>query len=142
MKKKLYTRKTIVIMTAIIFTVVLICAFITIKPVTVYYGTSEIYAEQDLTAAVEMIQDKVNSMRGCKLYSLSYKGDEYCVQELDDCNSLKKDGEPFTECVVFDSCFRSPVFGGDGLNANYIYDWDWYLARTENGQWEIITFGY
>ena len=36
---------------------------------------------------------------------------------------------------------RSPIFGGGGFNSNFRYDWSWYLARTENGEWVVLTWG-
>lgn len=141
MKKKIRTKKIIAIASAIVFTIVSIYIFININPVSIK-GTSEIYTKQDMNAAIKIIKDKVNSWLGCKLYFLSYSGDERSSKELDYCNSLNQDGEPFTECIVFDSCFCSPIWGGGGFEKNALYYWEWCLARTENGPWQLVAYGY
>lgn len=47
----------------------------------------------------------------------------------------------YDEYIVFRMQFRSPVFGGGAWNANFRYDWSWYLARTEGGEWDLLTWG-
>ena len=141
-KKKFRIKIAITIIIAIVFAVSAISAYVNIMPVFIDRGSSELYYQDDMNAAIKIIKDKINSWHGCRLYSLSFKGDEYCSNELDYCNSLNQDGEPFTECIVFNSCFCSPIWGGGGFENNSLYFWDWYLARTENGQWQLLTWGY
>lgn len=64
-----------------------------------------------------------------------------CERELDYCNTLADDGVVYDQCIVFRTSFRSPIFGGGAWNANFKYDWSWYLARTNNGEWELLTWG-
>ena len=52
-----------------------------------------------------------------------------------------KDGVEYTECIVYRTEFRSPIFGGGAWNANSRYDWSWYLARVGDGPWELLTWG-
>ena len=142
MKKKSCTKRIIAIATAIIITIASIFVYINIKPVSVDYGMSELYTQQDMDSAIELIKESIDSRKGCKLYSLSYAGDGWSSKELDYCNSLERSEELFTECIVFDSCFRSPIFGGGGWNANSLYYWNWYLARTDDGPWQLVSWGY
>ena len=127
---------------AVVFSFGAISGYIHSIPVSVDYGYSELYYEYEMYPAIEIIKDKVNSMHGCKLYSLSYKGDIYSMQELEYCNRLNQDGEPYTECIVFGSCFRTPIWGGEGFSSNTLEYWSWYLARTENGTWQLVAWGY
>lgn len=142
MKKKFCIIMILTVILAVVFSFGAISGYIHSIPVSVDYGYSELYYEYEMYPAIEIIKDKINSMHGCKLYFLSYKGDDYSISRLDYCNSLNHDGEPFTECIVFDSCFCSPIWGGGGFEKNALYYWEWYLARTENDQWQLLTWGY
>ena len=108
----------------------------------VIYGDSELYSKRDIDKAVDEIMDKFGSWRGCKMYSLAYGGDEKCLRELEYCNSLASDGEVYDQCIVFESVFRSPLRGGGAWEPNEIYTWSWYLARTNGGRWDLLTWGY
>ena len=50
----------------------------------------------------------------------------------------------FSECIVFDSLFRSPKDAGapSGWEPDAEYTWDWYLGRIEGGRWQVVTYGY
>ena len=50
--------------------------------------------------------------------------------------------EIFTQCIVFESSFRSPEKGGGAWEAGKEYTWSWYLARSEGGKWKLMTWGY
>lgn len=44
---------------------------------------------------------------------------------------------------MFKSNFHSPLNGGSGFNPDEEYtDWQWWLARSEGGQWKLMTYGY
>ena len=48
-----------------------------------------------------------------------------------------------TQCIAFKSSFHSPINGGDAWNADEKYtNWGWFLARTDNGKWKLMTWGY
>ena len=103
---------------------------------------SDIYTTSQLQDAVRMIREKVAGWKGCKLYSIWYAGDETCLEELNYCNTLNNGLEPYTQCLVFQTNFRSPIFGGGAWQANMVYHWSWYFARTDGGEWELLTWGY
>lgn len=46
------------------------------------------------------------------------------------------------QCIAFNSSFRSPKKGGSTWQANEEYTWQWWLARSEGGEWKLMTFGY
>ena len=51
----------------------------------------------------------------------------------------------YTECVVFDTDFRSAFFAKNAapLAPRDVYtDYLWVLARTDGGSWEVVTSGY
>ena len=135
-------KKVIRIALWVLLGITLLWVFTPKIPAVTVHGESEIYSREDRQAAARLISDTVNSFEGCKLYAVKYEGDEVSKRNLEYCNSLAADGITYTESIVFTSYFRSPVFGGGAWNANSIYNWSWYLARTDGGDWEILTYGY
>ena len=148
MKKFFHDKPALTIILVVVFTITAIGTFICLKPVSVHYRSSELYSKEDMDAAVEVIIDNFynyngSRIRGRKLFSLSYSGDERSIKELDYCNSFEKYDEAFTECIVFDSysvVYKLP--GGEGAYENRIHFWSWTLARTDDGPWELVAYGY
>ena len=105
-------------------------------------ASSAIFTAEDLAAAEARIREEFDTW-GCELHSLQYAGDICCNREnLDWMNDLG-DGETFTQCAEFLSDFHSPAEGGGAWEPDFEYtDWQWWLARTEGGDWEIVDWGY
>lgn len=139
--RKLKSKRIRATMLAVIITLAAVFVCSNIRPVIIDLGISDLYSEQEMNDAVDLIKEEFNSWHGCKLYSISYAGDDYSRKELGYCNTLAPDGITYAEAIVFRMSFRSPIFGGGGWNPNFRYDWSWYLARTENGDWEVLTWG-
>lgn len=115
-----------------------------VSDVKIDLGKSEIYSQEDLQDAVDVIISEIGGWSSVKeVYSVSYCGDESASSQLEYCKSLSEDRE-YTKCVVFESSFRTTdSAGSDGFNENSLYDgWKWYLAKTDGGQWELVTWGY
>lgn len=118
-----------------------------IADVKIDYGASAIYTEEDMNAAIEIIKKEFNTWQGCEMHSLSYISDEACnnadniawMNNLGEANDAK---EVFAQCIMFESSFRSPKKGGGAWNANEEYTWSWWLARSEGGDWKLMTWGY
>ena len=135
-------KRTIALILVAVFLVVLTACAKT-SDYTLEYGESDMYTKQDIESAAKAVLDEFNTFDGCVLYSLTYAGDEKCMDELSYVNSLKDDeGEEFVDCLVFDSEFRSPIRGGGAWTANSIYTWSWYLGREKDSEWVLVTFGY
>lgn len=127
----------------IIFCILVANVFlIAILPARIDCGDSALYSLEERYDAAKLVADKINSIEGCKLFLVKYSGDDASQINLDYCNELAKDNAAYVDCTVFTSYFRSPIFNAGSLNPNELYSWAWYLARTKNGSWEIITFGY
>ena len=112
------------------------------------YGESELYSQEDMAAAVALIQNEFAGWEGCELHSVTYAGDE-CVTDdnIEWMNKLKDgqsvDGPEFTQVIEFLSDFHSPVEGGGAWNADDEYtNWQWWLARSEGGDWQLLSWGY
>ena len=119
-----------------------------ISKVKIDYGTSSIYSKEDMDSAIDVIKKQFSSFEfeGCELHSLSYISDEECnnADNIEWMNDLRTDDdkEVFTQCIAFDSSFRSPKKGGGAWEANEEYTWSWWLARNEGGEWKLMTWGY
>ena len=140
-EKKVKKKRLLTIVASVVLTIVLIFTVINLWPASIDYGSSEIYSREDMDDAIKLIKDQFYSWEGCKLYSIYYTDDSFCQREIEYVNTLAEDGVTYTECIVFRTRFRSPVFGGGAWNANFEYDWSWYLARTEGGEWDLLTWG-
>ena len=118
-----------------------------VSKVKVDYGTSSIYSKEDMDAAIEVIKKQFSTFEGCELHNLSYKSDEESnnadnIAWMNDLEKGDHDKEVFVQCIAFDSSFRSPIKGGGAWNANEEYTWSWWLARSEGGEWKLMTWGY
>ena len=109
--------------------------------VSIDYSESAVYSKSDMDAAIKVIRKTFDTFDGCTLYSLSYAGDEAAEKNLSYCQSLSEN-QQVTQCIVFDSVFRSPRNGGGAWMANAEYTWTWYLARGTTGNWVLLTYGY
>ncbi|MCR5812361.1 MAG: hypothetical protein K6G34_13450 [Lachnospiraceae bacterium] len=106
------------------------------------YKTSDLYTEDDMNKAIEVILREFNTWEGCVMKELSYTDDQKCEDNLSYINSLAVDTK-YDECIVFTSTFHSPVEGGDAWEPDYDYgNWEWYLGRTDGGDWDLLTWGY
>ena len=132
-------KKIILIVISVLLGIALILTFI---PPVIDCGESVLYTKEDRQSAARLISDTVNSFEGCKLYAVKFEGDEVSQKNLEYCNSLAADGVTYSESIVFTSYFRSPIFNAGAWNPNDLYSWSWYLARTNGGEWEILTYGY
>lgn len=55
--------------------------------------------------------------------------------------------DDFTQCIKFVMSFHSPVkaedLEGTAWEPDTEYtDYEWWLARTDGGEWEAVTWGY
>ncbi len=114
------------------------------EPVKIDCGSSEIYTQEDLQAAVLAIEEAFASFEGCELHSIRYAGDEKCTEEnLRWMNELAPEGK-YTQVVGFLMDFHSPTEEGPyawEIDTEYT-DYQWWLARSEGGTWDVVTWGY
>lgn len=141
-KKKIKRKRAITIIASIALTLAVIFACVSLWPPSIDYGNSDLYSKQDMDDAIKLIKEEFYSWDGCKLYSISYTDDDLCQRELErENNKFAEKGLTYDECIVFRMRFRSPIFGGGAWNPNFVYDWNWYLVRTINGEWVLIGWG-
>ena len=101
------------------------CGKGSVSEVKIDYGNSEIYSEEDMDAAIELIKGEFSTWEGCELHSISYSSDDECnskniawMNELAPAQGLTDD---FTQCIMFVSDFHSPKNGGGAWNADTEY---------------------
>ncbi len=113
-------------------------------PVSIDYGSSDIYTEEDLKAAVIQIECKFASYDGCELHNIRYAGDDAVTEKnLNRMNEINPDAK-YTKVVEFLMDFHTPESTDNStLKPDTEYtDYSWWLARTDDGGWDIVTFGY
>lgn len=106
-------------------------------------GSSERYSLEERAEAAVQVQCAFAGWKGCTLYSLRYAGDEFNTEEnLKWLNSLNE-GANYTEVAKFLTMFHSPALPEGTWEPNQVYeDYEWWLARTDKGGWEIVSQGY
>ena len=109
------------------------------------YGSSELYSQQDMDEAIAAIEKEFSTWKGCELHSIRYAGDDCSSEDNIRWMNQLNEGAGYTQCIGFVSDFHSPV-KGDGQDAwqydTEYTDWQWWLARTDGGAWELLTWGY
>ena len=119
------------------------------------FCSSSIYTEAERNNAVLLIKDKFASFTGdCELHSIRYAGDEANNEEnLKWLNSLREArsdippedvGKEYVQVAEFLMDFHSPVEDGPyAWEPDMEYkDYQWWLARLKDGEWEVVSWGY
>ena len=115
--------------------------------IKINYGASSIYTKAEMDEAIELIKKEFRTWDGCELHSISYSTDDACSEAniawMNEMEMATDAEETFTQCIMFKSDFHSPLHGGSGFNPDEEYtDWQWWLARSQGGQWKLMTYGY
>ena len=109
------------------------------------YGESALYTREELEEAAVQVKCEFAKFAGCELHSLRYAGDECNTQENIDWMNELDEGAGYTQVVEFLTDFHSPVTEDHPsaweLDQEYT-DWQWWLARTDDGPWKLLTWGY
>ena len=104
-------------------------------------GSSEIYSDEDLQAAVDKIANYLDVE--VEFQQISYQWDEESANQLSYCQELNPEVD---ECVFFKTNFYVPEQDATmawALEPNTIIsDYEWYLGRTAGGEWNVLTAGY
>ena len=115
--------------------------------VTIDYGTSSVFSDDERKDAAIQVECAFATFEGCELHSLRYAGDEACTDEnLEWINSISEDsGTKYTKVAEFLTDFHSPVDEEiqAAWNPDQEYkDYQWWLGQTEDGGWDIVSYGY
>lgn len=109
------------------------------------YGTSDIYTQEDMEAAVAAIMNAFENEWEvkCEMHKLAYAGDERSQQELP--NVQLRSDAPYAQALVMLSDFHTPANPEEAMafEPDYEYtDYNWILGRTEGGKWTVLDWGY
>ena len=113
------------------------------ETVKIELGISPLYTQADLERAISKIMDEFSNFDGCVLHSIRYAGDESSTEEnLKWMNELNPDGN-FTQVAQFLMDFHSPEQQIGAWEADQEYtDYQWWLARSADGDWQVLTWGF
>jgi hypothetical protein len=111
------------------------------------YGKSELYTEADMNEAIDQIVSSFLSKDGFQIHSIRYAGDENNTKEnitwLN--NHQFAEGKTYTQCAMFLVDFHSPVDdnyqGSLNLDSEY-QDFNFWFAREDGGNWDLVDMGY
>ncbi len=113
------------------------------KSFDIDYGTSKLYSREDMDKAIDAIMATFNTWAGCEMHSIRYSSDDNNNTENVKWLNEHGDGHDFTQCIMFYSDFHSPKVGYGAWNQDEEYtDWNWWLGRTDGGDWELVDWGY
>ena len=122
---------------------------------------SALYTQEELTDAMLAIKCDFAAWAGCELHAIRYAGDESCSKDKLDWINRIAQADPdeaagnwteisadeliatYTEVICFLMDFHSPVKGDGTLEPDKEYtDAQWWLGRTAEGGWEIVSVGF
>ncbi|MBR4162261.1 MAG: M15 family metallopeptidase, partial [Solobacterium sp.] len=103
--------------------------------VTIDYGNSSIFTQEELEEAVIQIKCKFASFEGYKLHSIRYAGDDASNEDnLKRINETNPDAGYVKVAEFLMDCYDADE---DKDNTGY----PWWLGRTEDDTWEIVSQG-
>ena len=111
--------------------------------VNIDYGKSDKYTNEDLYDAIVQIKCAFAGFDGCELHSITYAGDDEITDEdLEWLNSFDENSN-YKDACKFYTDFHSPKVGSVVFDDDTeITDYEWWLARNEEGGWDLIQYGF
>ena len=104
---------------------------------------SALYTEAELYDAMLAVKCTFAAFDGCELHSIRYAGDACNSAENVQWMNELDEGKGYTQVCELLSDLHSPVEQVGAWEPDTEYtDWQWWLARTEGGGWELLTWGY
>lgn len=108
------------------------------------YGQTKLFTEEDLDAAIKVIQEEISMWEGVTLKDIRYAGDETSneknlawMNELESGKNYTQVCEFLTDIEVDENAPEGPWEAGQTYK-----DYTWFLARTDGGEWNLMTWGY
>ena len=103
-------------------------------------GESKLYTPEEIAAGADIIAKKFSEYEGVELYRIEYGGDARSLYELEISKTLYE--EPYDQCMVFVSAFRTSDDKSMTWAPNEDYFWSWTLFRANGGEWELKNWGW
>ena len=112
--------------------------------VAIDYGSSQLYSDEDLKEAVIQIKCEFAFWPECKLESIRYAGDEAVTDKNLKWLKEVSGNDKLTQIAEFFMDFHTPKNTGDtSFESDKDYKhYQWWVAKTEDDGWEIVSKGY
>jgi D-alanyl-D-alanine carboxypeptidase len=110
-------------------------------------AASELFKYSEISDAMDKVMAEFDTWKGCEFGELRFAGDGASNEEnLAWLNEIS-DGAGYTQCMQLLMDFHSPSseedLKGTAWEPDTEYkDYEWWLARTDGGEWTIVTNGY
>ena len=100
------------------------------------------YTKEEMDSVITQIKCKFAEWKGCELKKIRYAGDECTAEE--NIAWLNTFGDTkYVKAIEFLMDFHTPKEQTGAWEADEEYtDYEWWLARSEDGGWEVVTQGY
>ena len=106
-------------------------------------GSSDLYTEEELNEAAIQVKCKFAGFDGCELKSLRYAGDQANTKENIEWISMMDENNTYVKVAAFLTDFHVSKDSKSTLNPGEDYtDYQWWLGYTEDGSWQLLTWGY
>ena len=109
------------------------------------YGDSKLYTREELEEAAIQVKCSFAAWDGCELHSLRYAGDGCNTPENVKWLNEIDEGAGYAQVVELLGDFHSPMTEDEptawNLDTEYT-DYQWWLGRTEDGGWQLVSSGY
>ena len=111
----------------------------TLNFVDIEDSTSEVYNQNDITSAMEVVLEWFQGKTDMVLLSLSYAGDD----ELADYSRYLEWHDADDVIVLLTDYYVSFFSSNPVMNTGHKYEnFGFILVRTQGGEWEIVDQGY
>ncbi len=129
-----------------LISIILLCTLIvsltscgTLNFVDIEEFSSEVYAPNDITSAMEVVLEWFYGKTDMMLMNLSYVGDK----ELTDYGHYLEWHDADEVIVLATDYYVSALSDSPVLNTGFKYEnYNFILVRTDGGEWEIVDQGY
>ncbi len=132
-------------LSAILFSAVLVFCLggCTRTNVIIEYGSSKIFSEAEMEAAIQAIEENAKQWGDFVFTAFRYGGDDSSSEEmLSELNSLSEWDNTYDQCILFKADFHTLNSVKEPWEANHEYDnYLFWLARDVVGSWKLVSYG-
>lgn len=111
--------------------------------VAIDYGHSDIFTAEELEEAAIQIKCAFASWEGCEMHKLRYAGDENNTAENNEWLNSINEGAEYIAACQFLCDFHSPLEDTGSWETDREYEnYGFWLGKTAEGNFDIVSFGY
>ncbi len=105
------------------------------KPEILEWTQSEIYTDEEINSAIDVVCSEFRHWKGCKLETITYAGDEMSMEHIDWATQYDLD-----QSLVLISSFSTNNNPQESFEKNKTYDgYKWILARNNDEKWHCVA---